>query len=358
MSTDEVAFGLVHMNLGYRGRKEKGDCMHQTGAKTEGKESKKTDVLYSHKTRKEWGFALLVWDHDDKRGYQFEDGKLRVFKKDYFGLLEMSDAPSEDTAPVVAALRRRLGWREQAVPKKPKRSVESVLFEHQLALFRELYPKGFQGSKWAKEKRGIDTTRQLQRHRDMALVQARKLLCRSRMTTLIENEEYGAIIKTLIEIGNATDMIAKSKLRPLEQLHEQGVRELAENLFELFHGDAQLAIRFERFVDALVRTTGKHPSWQLATVFLSLVFPKEQFCVKTPTMRFQAACLGRQLTISAMPNAPMYERLRTMALDVEQRLMAAGYHPRDLLDIYDFMETTLSPKAMKRIEAAGERAAA
>lgn len=325
--------------------------MHQTGAKTEGKESNNTDVLYCHKTRKEWGFSLLAWDHGEKRGYQFEDGQLRVFKKGYFGLLEVCDVPLEEQVPVVAALRRRLGWREQTVPKKAKRPIESVPFEHQLVLFQELYPKGFQGPKWAKEIRGIDTTRRLQRHREMALVQARKLLCRSRLNTLVQSEDYHAIIETFLEIGNSTDLIAKGKLRPLESLDEQGERRLGEQIYELFHGDGLLPIRFERFVDALARTTGKHPSWQLATVFLSLFSPKEQLCVKTPTMRSQAACLGRRLTISTMPDAPMYERLRALALDVEQRLKDAGYHPRDLLDVYDFMETTLSPKAMKRLEA-------
>jgi hypothetical protein len=218
-------------------------------------------------------------------------------------------------------------------------------------LFRELYPKGFQGSKWAREKRGVDTTRRLQRHRDIALVQARKSLCLSRLSSLIEEEEFSAVVDTAIEVGDSTDMISKGKLRSFENLSPSKAQEFARSLFELLHGDGPLAIRFERFVDVLSRVTGKSPSWQLATVFLALVYPKEQLCVKPPTLRSQAACLGRQKTIASMPHAPMYEQLRAMALDVEKRLRDAGYAPRDLLDVYDFMETTLSAKALKRIEA-------
>lgn len=325
--------------------------MHQSSSKTEGSSTQRTDVLYRHRSRNEWGAALMAWDRGEKRGFQFEDGQLRIFKKGYFGLLEEVAAPPEETAAVVAALRRRLGWSEKVTTKKPKRPVESVPFEHQLVLFRELYPKGFQGSKWAKEKRGIDTTRRLQRHRDIALVETRKLLCRSRMNKLIQEEEFASIIETLLEIGNTTDLVAKSKLKPLEQLDGQGARELSEILFELLHGDKELSILFERLVDVLIRKTGKQPSWQLATVFISLFFPKEQVCVKMPTLRSQASCLGRGLRISAMPNAPTYERVRSIVLDVHQRLMDEGFKPRDLLDVYDFMETTLSPKAMKHIKS-------
>lgn len=325
--------------------------MHQTDSKAEEHNTKTEEALYYHSKRRDWGLALLAWDREDKRGYHFEDGKLRVFKKGYFGLLERVDAPLEDTERVAAALRRRLGWREQARMVAPKRSAENVPFEYQLKLFKKIYPKGFNGSKWAKEKRGIDTTRRLQRHRNMSLVEARKHLCRSNLNKHIQNEDFATIIETMLEIGNTTNLVTKSKLRALEQLSEEGTRDIGERVFELLHGEGQFAIRFERFIDALERATGGRPSWQLATVLISLFFPREHVCVKATTLRRQAACIGRRLTISAMPNAPMYERLRTITLDIFQRLRDAGYTPRDILDVYDFMETTLSPKAMKRIEA-------
>lgn len=324
--------------------------MHQTNSKAEETQSRQEDVLYFHMTRKQWGLALLAWDHGDKRGYQFEDGKLRVFKQGYFDLLEEAEAPPKG---VFETLRRRLGWKAQEKPKKPNRSTESFPFEQQLVLFQDIYPKGFQGSKWAREKRGIDTTRCLQRHRDLAHVQARKDLSRAQLNKLIEEEDYTKIIRRMLKIGNGTDLISKSTLRPLEELLDRESQELGERLFELIHGDEELAIRFERFVDSLAELTGKSPAWQLATVFLALVLPKDHICVKPQTMRTQAAFLGRQQTISAMPNAPMYERLRAMTHDVYRRLEEAGYHPRDFLDVYDFMETTLSRKAIESMKVMG-----
>ena len=37
------------------------------------------DRLYRHSKRKQWGFAVLAWEKEGKRGYQFEDGELRVW---------------------------------------------------------------------------------------------------------------------------------------------------------------------------------------------------------------------------------------------------------------------------------------
>lgn len=276
---------------------------------------------------------------------------MRVFKRGYYELLEEINADSEEYSPVISVLRRRLGWREQVTQKASKVPAESISIDYQLRLFREQYPKGFQGAKWAKEKRGIDTTRRLKRHRDVAIVEARQLLARARLMKLLEQEQYGEIIEAMLEVGDTTDLIAKSKLKVLQNLSEESTKRLSEQLFDFLHGEEQLGIRFERFVDTLARTTKKRPTWQLATVFLALAMPKEHVCVKASAMRSQASGLGRRFTLSSMPNAPKYEHMLKMALTVKEKLEDAELRPRDLLDVYDFMETTLSRKALKKIES-------
>src|SRR5688572_12808538 len=44
--------------------------------------------LFQHASRPEWGGALIAWERDGKRGYQFEDGQLRIFTTGHYYLLE------------------------------------------------------------------------------------------------------------------------------------------------------------------------------------------------------------------------------------------------------------------------------
>ena len=37
------------------------------------------DELYRHVKRPEWGVAMIAWERNGTRAYQFEDGKLRKF---------------------------------------------------------------------------------------------------------------------------------------------------------------------------------------------------------------------------------------------------------------------------------------
>ena len=45
----------------------------------------------------------------------------------------------------------------------------------------------------------------------------------------------------------------------------------------------------------------------------------------------------------------LYERLANMTKDVKARLGEAGFEPRDMLDVTDFMWATLRPMAQKVI---------
>ena len=40
--------------------------------------SSEPQALYQHIKRKDWGLAIMAWQRDDRRAYQFEDGKLRT----------------------------------------------------------------------------------------------------------------------------------------------------------------------------------------------------------------------------------------------------------------------------------------
>jgi hypothetical protein len=74
-------------------------------------------------------------------------------------------------------------------------------------------------------------------------------------------------------------------------------------------------------------------------------------CVKPHDLRAQVARMSPGLTLPSLPSAPIYQRLCDLGVELRKQLSGEGYQPRDLLDVYDFMTITLSPKAFKQIEA-------
>ncbi|MDX1747651.1 MAG: hypothetical protein R3324_17080, partial [Halobacteriales archaeon] len=110
------------------------------------------DGLYKHVKRPQWGVAILAWEKEGKRAYQFEDGRLRKFKKGYYSLMK----PTEDVERAPEAVIRDL---EDAVEankgKDPPEVLEAVAsFEDQVELFITMYPKGFQDEEWIEDHRG------------------------------------------------------------------------------------------------------------------------------------------------------------------------------------------------------------
>lgn len=62
----------------------------------------------------------------------------------------------------------------------------------------------------------------------------------------------------------------------------------------------------------------------------------------------QAEILDESVRANRRPNGRSYVRLLALARRVEGSLAALGMAPRDLLDVYDFMWTTLRPSARKQ----------
>jgi len=316
-------------------------------------------MLFRHELRPEWGNAIAIWERDEKRGYQFEDGQLRVFKLGYYDRLVVATTPPEESAKIIAALRRRAGWKEPARTKTKTKEVKAVPVDQQIALFAKLYPEGFGGAKWAADKRGTDTTRRLKRHREASILEAGKLLSKDRLESLGGVGKHDTIVESLREICNGTDLITKTHVQVLDGLDEAGAQKVSEGLMDLLHGDAADGIRFERFVDALARIIGKRPTWQLATIFPALFHPADHICIKPGAMRTQVACAGRPVKISASPDAPTYQKLRDLALAVRDQLVEAGHEPRDLVDVYEFIAVTTTAKALRQMHAdAGDGLAA
>lgn len=295
-------------------------------------------TLYRHVMRPRWGLAIMAFDHHDKRGYQFEDGKLRIIKRGYYKLLEEVQAPADRTMRVLERLGRALGRRQAA----RRANEELIPLAIQIAHFRNLHPAGFEGEAWVKKVRGRGEKKVLKRHRDPAVARARERLSAKALGRLIKADDHEAVLGALIEVLDETNLVSAAKLKPLRRLAAHRRSAAAEALRELLYGEGAFAGRLEAWIQSLGEA-----SWELATAPTALVHPDRHVCVRPSVFKQQAQWMAPRLEHSSKPDAMVYMRYLKMAQAVQAALTEAGLPPADLLDVLDFIYDTLRPAVRK-----------
>lgn len=300
-------------------------------------------TLYMHDKRPRWGLALLAWDHGDRRGYQFEDGKLRVFKDGYYQLLREVDLPADRSQRAIRRLSRTLGRRESMERKGIDHLID---LDEQISYFLEQHPGGCRGDAWLEAMRGVGARRKLKRHRDPAVTRARELLSRDELDRMLGELAFEQLIQALVTVLDQTSLVSARQLRILRRLPRHREEATARALRELLHGAGELSGRLDTFAAAL-----GDPSWQLATAPLALLDPTSHVCVTPTVFTRQAAWMAPRLEHSRRPDGATYERYLAMVQSVQKRLDEAGVAPADLLDVHDFIYETLRPAARRALAA-------
>ncbi|MBT8492941.1 MAG: hypothetical protein KJO07_07755 [Deltaproteobacteria bacterium] len=307
------------------------------------------NTLVQHTARPQWGLAVLAWQREDKRGYQFEDGQLRIFKQGYFKLLAPVVRPLDEQSRVLDELNNKLGRRRAA--KRNGSGHAPIPLASQVDYFRALFPKGFQGATFAKKHRGMGAKKPLKRHRNPVMKQARELFAEDRLRAMLANGDANAIVADLLALFEATDLVTKAQVRGLDKAKPEVIHRLVTTLVELMWGDAPLQRRFDAWLSALHRALTQRASWSIATAIPALLAPSEHVAVKRTTFVRQAVWMAPNLVIDKAPSGAGYLKILEMVAVMNQKLGDAGLHARDHLDIYDFIQITLRPKAVKEITA-------
>jgi len=301
--------------------------------------------LYQHVKCEEWGLAILAWDHGTKRGYQFEDGKLRVFKDGFFHLLEPVDIEADHTELVLARLERSLG-RQQAA-SRVRDDHQMITFDDQLKVFARSYPEGLGGVAWEARMRG-GHGKALKRHRDPAIKAAQERFAPGRFEKAFKAELFSEVHAACVEMLEASSLVKPNQLSALRDLPTFRHEIFARALAALLHGDGPYPRRFED----CVRSMGD-PGWTLATAFPALVHPTEHVCVNPAPFKEQALWMAPHMKHPKAPGAAAYERYLNMSRAVFSKLLEVGQAPRDLLDVHDFIYETLRPAARKLVARKG-----
>lgn len=300
--------------------------------------------LYRHSKRPEWGMAILAWEKGGRRAYQFQDGRLRKFKDGYYSLLEPVGQVEGSEEAIVRRLNEAI---EASRGGKRGKALEPVAaFQEQVDLFEEMYPEGFQGEKWIADHRRDPRGRALKRHREPSSEETRTRLSRENCETWIANNEHGEILKAALEILGGTSLVALRHVKTLRELEGDDVKEFADLLAALLHGDGEFPPRFNSWIEFLERVLDGRPSWRLATALPALMYPEDHVCVRRSAFIRQAATVAPTAKYTKKPQSRPYKNYLRVSQAVKTRLEGAGHQPRDLLDIHDFVWDTLRNAAL------------
>lgn len=299
--------------------------------------------LYRHVKRPEWGVAIMAWERNGRRAYQFEDGRLRRFKEGYYSLMQPAGQVEESEA-LVADLQAAI----EAKRGSPGKQLDPVApFDDQVELFEHLYPEGFKDEEWITDHRADG--RALKRHREPAASDTQERLSKAQCDQLIAEDRHDELVEAALEILAGTDLVALRDVKTLRAMEEDERREYAEILRDLLHGEADYGQRFKRYVEFLEKVLGGRPSWRLATALQALMYPEYHVCVRRSAFIRQAASIAPKARYTKKPRRRSYANFRRVATAVQTRLEAAGHEPRDLLDVYDFIWATLRNAALEHL---------
>lgn len=303
-------------------------------------------TAFQHAAKPEWGAAVIAWERDGKRGYQFEDGQLRVFTSGYYDRLDPIAVSSER----LISLKSLVGAAFLDSASAPARPLDRPTLEEQIEYFLRAYPGGFAGDKWRTERR-TGSGRALKRHRDPAIAFAREELTADRLAACLDQHREREAVLALIEVVGRTDLVPAPHLDRLAALAHERARALVRSLIELLFGQAAIQLRIVPWVQALTHGVGRTPTWGMVTAPLGLIHPDQHVCVQRTSFLAQAASVAPRLKVGVSPSGSEYPPLRDMAQGVRERLEVAA-SPGDLLDVGDFISFTLSAAARKDVAAA------
>lgn len=311
-----------------------------------------TSVFFHHSVRPEWGLAIMTAEFGSKRRYQFEDGQLRTIAQGYYHMLEAATAPTDANSRMAQLLvERDLGRARRRLDELPKAmQQEMVALRQQIDWFERTYPNGFAGDAWIAAHRSRATGKQLKRHRDTVLEDAKALLSREALVALTTPEAAVEWQSALAALLKRTDCARKQDVESVIGTEEP--LRLVRALERWLYVDTSSSRAFHDVAHALMK-----PTWSLVTTIAALARPDEHVAVSTAAFTRLASFVNPEIErLGGCPDRRTYDAILNMTALVRLRLEQRGHEPLDLMDVRDFIVDSLRPKVMQEIKAAGAAA--
>ena len=303
--------------------------------------------VYKNDLQPAWGLGLVIEDKPDNWVLLFEHAGRKKFIKAKTKSLVPVPLDKDAMALLHAKVHGRKAAGGASKPKAPRKpsAATFVSFDEQVKLFESLFPGGFTGEKFSAEERGVASDKAAKGYIDESIRLAQATLGKEQFDAGKPDEVFAAVLRLLKLTGIVFPMEGQI---PLNLLSEADRPALLSALRALLHGEGEFAVRLETFAGALSLKdkTGaaKKVTWPFATHFPALLAPSEHICVKPTAFASQATTLGLDIAKTQPVSADGYRKFLNMAQETQKRLVAAGHKPRDLMDVYSFIQRTHAGK--------------
>jgi hypothetical protein len=311
-------------------------------------------VIFAHQTQPDWGHGIVLEERSDRLVLQFEHGGQRVFLKRLASALTPVPVDEDGARALDAKLRGRrqpprasAAGAKGAKKKKAAGSKAPVFasFEAQLAWFEEKFPGGFHGDRFVREERGTPEATGKGGYKTAAIALAQSTLSPERFA----NDAPEVLFENARKVLGATNIVFPQEGPiPFAAIPDAEKPGVVEALRTLLHGEGDYGDRLERLTSRVPMHTaeGKPRSvtWPLATIFGALYDPSVRVAVKPTYFSWQAALVGLEVSKSQPVTAAGYGRFLEVARAIQEKLVAAGHPPRDLMDVYSFIWRTHAEK--------------
>jgi len=217
----------------------------------------------------------------------------------------------------------------------PLRATEGFIPFHKLeSSFLNHYPKGFDDPKYITDERGAKVNASALLHETMS---------KDILSRLIEQGDHAGVCDLAKKLVGKNNLIFRNEKMNLFDSLKKGEAEqklFSNALYEILYGEAEIAPRFDAFVNVLEELdTCK---WPIATYFTFLLDPSRHICVKPSYFQTAARSYAFEINYVTRPSWSGYRRILKFVDHVAGQLSKrSSLKPSDLMDVQSFIWCSL-----------------
>jgi len=273
----------------------------------------KKDLYVVHPKRDEWGIGKVL-ESIGNNVYKifFSNGGFRNFDKKNNPLVE-SEIKNDSDIEIFKNLN---------INNNDSFSTISDLETH----FLNNYENGFNGDIYKEEERN---------YKDKAHNLAIELLGYEIFKQLVEDNNYGEVVKRALKIINSTNLIFPNEKMALKDglANDNDKKSFAIILFDVLYDSENEHSNFERFVLFLEKI--ESAKWTIVSYFQFFIHPNKYIFVKPTITQKIAEISAYDIQYTSKLNWNTYSKIQQFSKYLEKNI--SDLSPKDMIDVQSFI---------------------